>query len=179
MIRSCVSLFAVSIVMVAIAPAAAQAQLSSAGDLDPSGRVLAKITVTITEPGTYGRPVSNVSLLIVTEGGDRIGTRTNDAGVASSWLKPGVYRFVTPDPVVWQGNAYTWDLIMPVRPGMGVIKLSPENATKVTPVVTPTATAIGRPEADVPRDAQESLQTRRHGSWFNIGLGYGALVNSD
>jgi TM2 domain-containing membrane protein YozV len=111
-------------------------QLPSPGDRDPSGRVLAKLTVTITEPNAYGHPVAGLRFLVVAENGDRISVRTDEAGAASAWLPAGPYRFVTPDPLTWQCVQYTWDVLIPIRAGTGVIRLSQENATKV--VAAPT-----------------------------------------
>jgi hypothetical protein len=104
---------------------------ASAGDIDSKGRIMTKVVVTMTEPGAFGRPVAGLTFLVVTESGDRVSIVTDDAGVAATWLAPASYRFVTPDPVEWQGKAYTWDLIMPVKAGSAVLKLSQENATKV------------------------------------------------
>lgn len=111
------------------------AQLPAAGDVDPGGRVNTKVFVTITGPsGAFGRPLSGVPLLVVSDGGDRVIIRTNDAGVASAWLLPGSYRVGNPDPVIWDGNAYTWDIVVPIRPGSGLLRLSQSNASKIEPV---------------------------------------------
>jgi hypothetical protein len=110
----------------------AMAQLPSAGDRDASGRIYTKIVTTITgEAGAFGHPVSNLRFLVVTENGDRVSVQTNDAGVGTAWLSPGSYRIVNPDAYPWNGNAYTWDIIVPVKPGAGIIRLTQANATRV------------------------------------------------
>jgi hypothetical protein len=95
--------------------------------------VYAKIVTTITgEAGAFGHPVSNLRFLVVTENGDRVSVQTNDAGVGTVWLSPGSYRIVNPDAYQWNGNAYTWDIIVPVKAGAGIIRLTQANATRVT-----------------------------------------------
>jgi Outer membrane protein beta-barrel domain len=175
----------------------ATAQVPAAGDLDPNGRVLAKVSVTITEPNAYGHPISGLRFLVAAENGDRISIRTDDAGMTSAWLRPGSYRFVTPDPLAWQGTEYTWDVVVAVRPGTGIIRLSQANASKVvvfaspgTPRPAAAATVVPAMEAVVP-DATPTqsappisapprrLAQTREGVWFNIGLGYGVLGCKD
>ncbi len=107
------------------------AQGSSAGDRDANGRVMTKLAVTMSEPGAYGRPASDLAFLVVTEDGDRFSMRTNEAGVASMWLAPGSYRFVTPDPLKWEGYAYTWDRVIPIRAAMAVIQLTQNEARSI------------------------------------------------
>jgi hypothetical protein len=68
----------------------------------------------MNEPGAFGRPAAGLVFLIVGEDGDRVSIRTNEAGVASTWLAPGEYRLVTPDPLDWEGYAYTWDRMVTV-----------------------------------------------------------------
>ena len=121
----------------------ASAQIPSPGDRDPSGRVFAKMVVTITgDAGSFGHPVSDLRFLVVSENGDRVSIRTNDAGVASTWVSPGSYRFVNPEPYQWNGNAYTWDVVVVVRAGTGIIRLSQSNASKVT-ALTPDVSPRG------------------------------------
>lgn len=131
------------------------AQVTNAGDQDPSGRVYARVIVTMTgESGSFGHPASGVAFLVVQENGDRISIRTNDAGVASTWLFPGSYRFVTPDPFAWEGNAYTWDGVVAIKAGTGPIRFSQANASKVAalgPTQTRNAVAArGGQAASVP-----------------------------
>jgi hypothetical protein len=138
----------------------------------------------MTEPNAYGHAISGLRFLVAAESGDRISIRTDDAGVASAWLKPGSYRFVTPDALEWRDNSYTWDVIVAIRPGTGIIRLSQENASKVValgsalpkPAVAPPVPAMepveGGANAAKPAIAPNQL---RHGTWFNIGLGYGLL----
>ncbi|MDP9178967.1 MAG: outer membrane beta-barrel protein [Gemmatimonadota bacterium] len=110
----------------------ADAQLPSPGERDPGGRVYAKVIVTITgESGSFGHPVSGLRFLVVAENGDRVSIRSDDAGVASTWVFPGTYRLVTPDPYEWDGNAYTWDAVVAIRPGTGLIRLSQANASRI------------------------------------------------
>ncbi len=161
------------------------AQTAQAGDLDPSGRVMTRIVVTMTEAGAFGHPVGALTFLIVSENSDRISVRTNDAGVASSWLKPGTYRIVNPSAAEWSGRAYTWDIVSPVRAGMGVIRLSQENATKVGPIgeaaigapsTFPPSPVVAVPPSSRPSSLDASKSTViRSGFWFNLGLGYGVF----
>lgn len=127
----------------------ASAQNPSPGDRDPSGRVFAKMVVTITgDAGSFGHPVSDLRFLVVSENGDRVSVRTNDAGVASTWVSPGSYRFVNPEPYQWNDNAYTWDVVVAIRAGTGIIKLSQSNASRVTaltPGVSPRAVVTAPP----------------------------------
>jgi len=127
------------------------AQVPAAGDLDPRGRVLAKIAVAMTEPEGFRRPVSGLRILVVAENGNRVSIQTDDAGIATAWLEAASYRLVTPDPVSWDGKAYTWDLIVPIRPGIGVITFSQVNAT---PVATTAPPAEARPPVAKPGQPQ-------------------------
>jgi hypothetical protein len=165
----------------------ASAQAPAAGDLDPSGRVLAKIMVTIAEPNTYGHQVSGLRFLVAAESGGRMSVWTDDAGTASVWLRPATYRFVTPDPLVWRNNAYTWDVVMPIRAGTGPIRLSQENASKIValgPATARSATAAAVPATkpggpgSAPNPSVRAKQIRE-GVWFNFGFGYGLLGCKD
>ncbi len=110
----------------------ASGQVPSPGDRDPGGRVYAKVVVTITgESGAFGHAVSGLRFLVVSENGDRVSIRTDDAGVASAWVFPGSYRLVTPDPYEWDGNAYTWDAVVAIRPGAWTIWLSQAYASLI------------------------------------------------
>jgi len=151
-------------------PCSAGAQLRQAGDRDPSGRILAKIIVTMTKPGEFGRPVAGLRFLVVAENGDRTATGTDDAGVANVWLNAGTYRFVTPDPVIFEGKAYTWDTVVPIRAGGPAIRLSDRNAVNVVrlPPPPPPTNATRSPNPD-----------ERQGLWFNAGLGYGNMGCKD
>lgn len=125
-------------------------QQTNPGDRDPSGRIFTRLVVTITgEAGAFGHPVSDLRFLAVTEGGDRVSVRTNDAGVASAWLFPGSYRFVTPESYEYDGNRYTWDAAVSIRQGVGLVRLSQSNASKIEAIDTPSA--AGRPTS---RDAR-------------------------
>src|SRR5678815_4841725 len=116
------------------------AQVNKAGDLDPTGRVMMKVIVTMTDPDAFGYPVRNVNFLVVTSDSDRSSIRTDAAGVASLWLKPGTYRIVNPDPVPWQGKSYIWDVVVVIKPGTGAVRLSQSNATKVSDLAPPPTT---------------------------------------
>lgn len=106
-------------------------QGTAAGARNSNGQVMTKLVLTMNEPGAYGRPAAGLTFLIVADDGDRTSIRTNEAGVASAWLAPGDYRFVTPDPLEWEGNAYTWDRVIPVRTGMRVIQLTQDDARSI------------------------------------------------
>jgi hypothetical protein len=148
-----------------INPSALPGQLPAAGDRDPTGRVYAKMIVTITgEGGSFGHTVSDLRFIVVSENGDRISIRTNDAGVASTWVMPGSYRIVNPDPYPYDGNAYTWDVVVSIRPGTGIIRLSQSNAAKITALnpatsrtPAPAATQITQPLAVNPFDETNSI----------------------
>jgi hypothetical protein len=134
-------------ILLAVGSQSLSAQVPSVGDVDASGRVYAKVVVTINgSAGSFGQPASSLRFLIVSESGDRISIRTNDAGVASTWVAAGSYRIVNPDPYELNGQAYTWDVVVPLRAGTRMIKLSQSNATKVVasaiqPRQTPNASA--------------------------------------
>ena len=99
---------------------------------DANGRVFAKLVVTMNEPGAYGRPAADLVFLVVGQDGDRIAVRTNEAGVASTWLIPGTYRFVTPDPLKWEGYAYTWDRNISVSARSSIIQLTQDDARSIS-----------------------------------------------
>src|SRR6266511_1138924 len=132
----------------------ASAQVPAPGDMDMNGRVLAKVTVTMTDPNSYGRTVTGFLFRIIGENGDEISVRTDDTGSARAWLLPCSYRFVTPEPLRWQNSAYTWDLVMPIRAGTGLIRLSQANAASVVGPASPTSpTSPTSPAASAPRPA--------------------------
>src|SRR5687768_1701288 len=113
----------------------AAAQIPTPGERDASGRVHARVIVTITgESGSFGHPVSGLRFLVVAESGDRVAIRTDDAGVASALVFPGNYRLVTPDPYEWDGNAYTWDRVVAIRPETAIIRLTQANASNIVAV---------------------------------------------
>jgi len=110
----------------------ALAQRRAPGDLDPSGRVLAKVIAGMTEPGTLNHPVSGLRILVVAENGDTVTVQTDDAGIATVFVRPGTYRFQSLEPVDWQGRSYSWDLRLPIEPGTGAITFSQATATTST-----------------------------------------------
>ena len=116
----------------AFASTPARAQIRNPGDLDPSGRVLAKVGVAVTDATGVTHPVSSLSLLIISENGDRTTVRTDDAGIATAWLPPGNYQFTTPEPLAWNGRTYTWELTAAIQPGTGIIRFLPANARIVS-----------------------------------------------
>src|SRR6266542_4473623 len=120
----------------------ASAQAPAPGDIDMYGRVLAKVTVTMTEPSVYGHPVTGLLFFVISENGDTLAVRTDDTGSVRVWVLAGTYRFVTPEPISWQRNAYTWDMVAAIRPGTALIRLSPANASTVV--------ALGRPPTSTP-----------------------------
>ncbi|MEO8575456.1 MAG: hypothetical protein ABI556_02090 [Gemmatimonadales bacterium] len=112
-------------------PNLASAQGVAAGARDSNGRILTKVVVTMNEPGAFGRPAADLTFLVVAPDGDRTSIRTNEAGVASTWLAAGTYRFVTPDPLIWEGFAYTWDRVILVDSRTGVVQLTQDEARSV------------------------------------------------
>lgn len=109
-------------------PRLGSAQSAPAGSVDLQGRVLLKVFVTMVESGTFGHPIAAVKLFAVSSG-DRLALETDPAGVASAWLPPGNYHLDVPDPVIWRGRAYTWDVPVAVRPGMNAVDLTQGNAS--------------------------------------------------
>jgi len=123
-------------------PSFAAAQVRAPGDTDPGGRVLAKVIAGMAEPGALSRPISNLRIVVTAENGDTVSIRTDDAGIATAWVHPGTYRFTTNDGITWQGQSYTWDITVPIAPGVGAIRFS-----QATAIVA--AAAEGRPPAPV------------------------------
>jgi hypothetical protein len=209
----------------------ANAQTSTAGSRDSNGRILTKVVVTMKEPGAFGRPATGLNFLLVAEDGDRLSIKTNDAGVASTWLAPGEYRLVTPDPLEWDGYLYTWDRMITVTTQKALFSLSQNEARSIataqsnvprtsepevlssSPVLWKTSTATTDlrkpaerapvrarsnpvPDAVVEREPasapvrvereptsapvrverEPTSAPARHGMWFNIGSGYGAIT---
>jgi len=114
-----------------MAPQSSSAQSAPAGTRDANGRILAKVVVTMNEPGAFGRPATGLAFLLVGEDGDRVSIKTNDAGVASTWISPGEYRLVTPDPLTWDGFSYTWDRMVYVTSKSAVIQLTQNEARSI------------------------------------------------
>lgn len=129
---------------------------ANAGEVDSKGRIMTKVIVTMSAPNTFGKPVAGLTFLVVTENGDRVSIVTDNAGVASTWLSPASYRFVTPDPVEWQGKAYTWDMVVPVKAGSAMLKLSQDNATKVFAVSSEPVPASAAATSTFPRETQQT-----------------------
>jgi hypothetical protein len=127
----------------------ALAQRRAPGDLDPSGRVLAKVIAGMTEPGTLDHPVSRLRILVVAENGDTVTVQTDDAGIATVFVRPGTYRFLSLEPVDWQGRSYSWDIHLPIEPGTGAITFSQATATTTTVLAQPVVPAVpaGQQEA--------------------------------
>ena len=147
--------------------------------MDASGRVLAKVVVTMAEPGDYGHPVSGLTLLVASEGGDRVSIHTDDSGVASAWLARGSYRFVNPDALAWKGSLYTWDIVVDIKPGTGAIKLTRENATKVvSSSTTQKGSVIYAAPVITPNRRAEGTPANRQVSALQVGVEGGASIAS-
>jgi outer membrane protein W len=153
------------------------AQVNKAGDLDPTGRVMTKVVVAMLDADAFAYPVRGVNILVGTTESERSSIRTDAAGVASLWLRPGTYRIVNPDPVTWQEKAYTWDVVVTVKPGIAAVRLSQSNATKVSDVAPTTfispASPAGRAlEIEAAnRAAQEpSSSSELLGKGFHFGV---------
>ena len=154
--------------------------------MDSNGRVLMKIIVTMSEPNHFGQPIRHVSFLVVTSDADRVSVRTDDAGVASYWLKPGTYRIVNPDAVAWEGKNYVWDIVVELKGGTGPVRLSQSNATKITdavpPVIVPSAGAQGAQRDAVIRPAQNQDSpsiVRGKGFHIDVALNGSAIMIDD
>ncbi|MEP6509008.1 MAG: hypothetical protein ABJC63_12360 [Gemmatimonadales bacterium] len=135
------------------------AQIRNPGDLDPSGRVLAKIKVAMTEVSGFSHPVASLVIVIIAETGDQTSVRTDDAGIATAWLAPGTYQFRTPEPLSWNGVAYTWELTTAIQPGTAMIRFTPVNAQTTAP---PAGAAAPSPPivAGLPAPSMESQKLR-------------------
>lgn len=130
------------LLLIGLCARAVRAQVSGAGDLDPSGRVLAKIRIRVTDTGGVPRSVSRFRVLFVSEKGDQVSIETDAAGIATAWLEAGSYRLVTPDALSFGGKSFKWDLVVLISPGAGAITLSDVNAKPVEPAaVTPEQSA--------------------------------------
>jgi hypothetical protein len=207
-------LIAVLLLALSAAPLISTAQTPAAGSRDATGRILTKVVVTMNEPGAFGRPAAGLTFLLVASDGDRISTRTNDAGVASAWISPGEYRLVTPDPLQWEGYAYTWDRMISITTRSAIVQLTQNEARSIAdaPVEKAKTARTSEPEvlsstpkrwkaespvqdlrktapkmtvAEKPSQAvdeePEAIPARpasrtRHGMWFNLGSGYGAIT---
>ena len=128
----CRSSILATVAAAALVSSTARAQIRNPGDLDPSGRVLAKVSVAVSDALGVSHPVSSLSILIISENGDRTTVRTDDAGIATAWLPPGNYQFSTPEPLSWSGTTYTWELTTAIQPGSGIIRFVPANARVVS-----------------------------------------------
>lgn len=111
------------------APARAQLIRATPGVVI-EGRVATAIYTTMRVPGSYGRPVPRVPLLVVDTLGQRTALATDDAGTLTVMLSPGRYRVVTTMPVEWQGLRYEWDVRIAVREGIPILDLTQANATR-------------------------------------------------
>jgi hypothetical protein len=130
----------------ALDTSSAAAQVRAPGDTDPMGRVLAKIIAGMTEPGALSRPVSNLRIIVTGETGDTVSVRTDDAGIATAWLPPGTYRFMSADPITWQGRTFRWDVTVPVAPGTGAVRFSQATAVPLGDVAASPAPPAGVPD---------------------------------
>jgi hypothetical protein len=148
----------ISIVLISLCafPHNGFAQIRNAGDTDPAGRVLAKVLAGIAEPAGPNRAISSLPVLVTAQNGDTVTIRTDDAGVAIAWLKPGTYHFVSLEPVTWEGSTYSWDTYVRIEPGTPVIRFSQLTASTVVaapaPVIQLAPGIIGvpaRPEARI------------------------------
>jgi outer membrane protein W len=149
------------------------AQVNKAGDLDPTGRVMTKVVVAMLDADAFAYPVRGVNILVGTTESERSSIRTDAAGVASLWLRPGTYRIVNPDPVTWQEKAYTWDVVVTVKPGIAAVRLSQSNATKVsdvapTTVVSPASPTVPRVEREA--HVQDTVSSDLLGKGFHFGV---------
>src|SRR6266851_582229 len=59
------------------------AQVRAPGDVDPLGRVLAKVIAGMAEPGALSHPISGLQVVVVGERGDSTTIVTDDAGIAT------------------------------------------------------------------------------------------------
>lgn len=148
-----------SCVLAACAVATAAGAQAHPGDTDMNGRVLVQLYVNMATPGsTFGHPVAGASLAINSDG-VTVPVRTDAAGIASVWLRPGSYRVATTQLVEWQGQAYTWDVPVTVAPGVPLVTLTQSNAAAVVaapstaPSTPTTAASVTSVEATPARPA--------------------------
>jgi hypothetical protein len=119
--------------LVALGSRPLNAQIRSAGDVDPLGRVLARVSAAMTEAGALPHPVSGLRIRMIAENGQESIITTNDAGIATAWVPPGTYRFVSQEPITWQGMTYRWEAVVRMEPGTPTVRFSQETATTRTP----------------------------------------------
>ena len=124
---------------------AVRAQTTRPGTLLSDGRIVVKVYVTMPQSGLYGHPVAGVHLFAVAPGGGAVETVTDVLGTSAFALAPGPYRIVSTDTVTWQGRRYSWDVPVTVRGGMGVVNLTPSNATSISAATETPRSALPRP----------------------------------
>lgn len=121
----------------ALTPFAGKAQIARAGELDPAGRVYTQIVARVGELGSNSAPIPGLTVYVVSEDGRRISLRTNPGGTVATWLPRARYRIVTPEPFQLDGRLYTWDTLVAIRPGMGLVRLDVANAkSQPVPIAT-------------------------------------------
>ncbi|MEJ7811330.1 MAG: hypothetical protein WKG32_13040 [Gemmatimonadaceae bacterium] len=76
------------------------------------------------------------------------------------------------DPVVWQGRQFRWEVPLAVRAGLGILDLSPANATTVE------AADVDRAEQAEPRRATSSGVARAAPTRPNAPAGSGAQTSA-
>ena len=138
----------VALILGALAPSSAIAQVALPGDMDPNGRIYTQIVARVGETGTYSPAISGVTFYVVSADGQRITLRTTAGGTAATWLPRAQYRIVTPDPFQWEGKLYTWDTVATVRPGSALVRFNLANGrSRDVPIITWTSSDPGSSEA--------------------------------
>jgi hypothetical protein len=142
-------------------PSVVLAQQLRTGTLLEDGRVVVRIFVTMPpDPGmTSGQPIPNVRLLL-SGAENRYTAMTDGAGTATVFALPGAYRVASLDSVDWRGRRYRWDVPIVVKPGMGVLDLTPTNAVSTD---LPGALARAQREADARANGTLASPSRRVG----------------
>lgn len=114
--------------------------------LDPgrvvAGKVVVKVYVTLSDELTPYHPLTGFQLRFFRGPTDSVAVLTDDAGVVLASFPPGEYRLVSGRPYEWRGVRYSWSMPIEVRPGMGVVELTPANA-RTTALTVATAGAGG------------------------------------
>jgi hypothetical protein len=129
-------LLALCITACAALPAAAGAQVLSAGTHSVDGRIYTRVYVILSDPRTPYYPVPGVPIILVDPQGQSVVTNTDAAGSALLFLREGEYRLSTPT-IAWHGRDYSWKTSVSVRRagGMSDVVLNLANSSVRTPDV--------------------------------------------
>lgn len=89
---------------------------------------MVRVTVTLFDEDTRYAPIAQHRFVLYRSAQDSTMLRADDAGVLQFDIRPGEYRLASVRAVEWKGQAYSWNVPLSVRAGMGVMDLTPSNA---------------------------------------------------